>query len=205
MQIFLNIAIRLLAFLDKRVKKDPALFVLYRNGRVVAMDRSDQGVSKLKSMAVANTKKRLWDKFAVYTLANRAYLNDVEALATRIAMSQKIALKNFAKAKNTTEDVKRDINKWASSEVKTINRSLSPLEHKYRKGLSRLDAQEKKLRKSFMKKIDRAKGKSRRKSLRAQRDKRIEQLRMQRKRLAPLRKSILSWQAKLRSFDSVKF
>ena len=45
---------RLLSVLDKRVRNDPALFVFYRNGRVVGMDRSDQGISKFRSIVEVN-------------------------------------------------------------------------------------------------------------------------------------------------------
>ncbi len=195
---------KLLAVLDKRVRKDPALLVFYRNGRVVAMDVSD-GISRLKGMVAANRKKRTWDRFAIYTLANRAFLNDVQALATRIAMDDRIALKNFAKAKNTTEDVKRDINKWATGEVRSIDRSLTPLTRKYKKSVARLDVQEARLRKGFSKRIEKARDAARQKKLRAERDRRIEKLKVQRRKLGPLRESILKLQALESTFDDVKF
>ena len=195
---------RLLWILDKRVKKDPMLFVLYNNGRIVWIGQSDQGMSKLKSQAMANKKKKWWDRFAIYTISNRAYLNDVEALATRIAMHEKIGYKNFAKAKNTTEDVKKDVRNWANAEIKTVNRSLRPLEKKYKRAVSKLDIKEKKLRKKYLKRIEKAKDKKRQVSLRVERDKKINELRMQRKKLAPWRQSITAWQAKIRSFESIK-
>lgn len=195
---------KLLSMLDRRVKRDPMLYVLYRNGRMVRIGQSDQGMSKLKSIAMDNKKKKTWDKFAIYTISKRAYLNDVEALANRIAMDQRLGWRNFARARNTTEDIKADIRKWASTEIRGIERTLRPLDRKYRKSMQRFDTKEKKLRKGFGKRIDKAKDAARQKALRMDRDKRIMKLRMERKKLAPWRQSIVSWQAKIRSFQATK-
>jgi exonuclease VII large subunit len=92
-----------------------------------------------------------------------------------------------------------------SKSLRSINRSLSPLERKYKKSIARLDKHEKSLRKRFGKKIEKAKVASKQKSLRVQRDKKIEKLRVQRKRLKPLRDNIVKWQAKARSFEGIRF
>lgn len=195
---------KLLQILDRRVRNDPVLFVLYNNGRIVWIGQSDKGVSGMRTHVLANKKRKSWDKFAIYTIANRAYLNDAEALATRIAMHEKIGYKNFTRAKNTTEEIKKDMRKWANAEIRVVNRSLRPLERKYSRAMFRLDSRERQIRKSYLKRIEKAKEKKRQNKLRAERDKRIEALRMQRKKLAPLRQNILTWQAKMRSFQNIR-
>ena len=77
---------KLLSIIDRRVRREPVLFVLYNKGRMVWIGNSEQGIAKLKSQAMANRKRRWWDKFTVFTLSKGAYLNDVEAIATHIAM-----------------------------------------------------------------------------------------------------------------------
>jgi hypothetical protein len=195
---------KLLRILDRRIRNDPVLFVLYNNGRIVQIGQSDRGVSRMRTQVLANKKRRSWDTFAIYTIANRAYLNDAEALATRIAMHEKIGYKNFTRAKNTTEDVKKDIMKWANAEIRTASRSLSPIERKYNRAMLRLDSREKSIRKSYLKRIEKAKDKNRQNRLRAEREKRIEALRILRKKLAPLRQNIATWQAKIRSFQNIR-
>lgn len=195
---------KLLQILDRRIRNDPVLFVLYNNGRIVWIGQSDRGVSRMRTQVLANKKRRSWDTFAIYTIAKRAYLNDAEALATRIAMHEKIGYKNFTRAKNTTEDVKKDIMKWANAEIRTANRSLRPIERKYNRAMLRLDSREKGIRKSYLKKIEKAKDKNRQNRLRAEREKRIEALRILRKKLAPLRQNIATWQAKIRSFQNIR-
>ncbi len=195
---------KLLQILDRRVRTDPMLFVLYSNGRIFWIGQSDKGISKLRTQVLANKKKRSWDSFAIYTIANRSYLNDAEALATRIAMHAKIGYKNFTRAKNTTEDVKKDMRTWANAEIRMASRSLRPLERKYKKTLWRLDTKEKKIRKSYLKRIEKAKDAMRQKRLRAERDRKISVLKTQRKKLSPWRQSIAVWQARVRSFQNIK-
>lgn len=193
---------KLVSVLDKRLKKDPLLFVLYNNGRIVSVGQSDQGILKLKSQVAANKRKRSWDRLAIYTLSNRAYLNDVEALVTRLAMRQ--SGRNFARAKNALDVVKKDMRTWAGSEIRVINRSLFPLERRYKKAMARFDSREERLRKRYQKRIEHAKDKARQRSLRSERDRKISELRTQRKRLAPWREEIARWQAKARSFQNIR-
>lgn len=195
---------KLLQILDRRVRNDPVLFVLYDNGRIVWIGQSDRGVAAMKTRVLANKKRKSWDSFAIYTIANRAYLNDAEALATRIAMHEKIGYKNFTRAKNTTEDVKKDIRKWANAEIRVVSRSLRPIERRYNRAMQRLDTKEKRLRKSFLQRIEKAKDKKRQSKLRTERDRRIDALRVQRKRLAPWRQNINNLQAKIRSFQNIR-
>lgn len=195
---------RLLTILDRRVRKDPVLFVLYNNGRISGIGQSDKGVARLKSQAAANKKKRAFDRFDVYTLSDGAYLNDIEAIAGRMLSHNKAGVRNFAKAKNTTEEVKSDVRKWASSEERRVNRHLRPVERKYKTDIARLDRQEHHLRKRYAKRIEHARDQKRQRTLREERDKKITSLRVQRKRLAPLRSRIASLQAEVRSFQSVR-
>lgn len=195
---------KLLSILHNRIKREPVLFVLFNKSKIVGIGHSEDGIARLRSQAMSNRKRRWWDKFTVYAVTDPGYLNDVEALATHIAMHEKIGYRSFAKAKNFTEKVKQDVKAWTATEIRVINRSLKPMEKKYHRTLSRIDAKEKKVRKAYAKRIEKTEDKRRQNSLRKQRDKKIDRLRAERKALAPLRYNIASMQAKIQSFQNIK-
>ncbi|MFI5412566.1 MAG: hypothetical protein ACHQX1_01610 [Candidatus Micrarchaeales archaeon] len=199
---------RMVMSLEKRIRKDPALWVFYGpNGKVTWAEPAENGTAKLRAWVKMNKKKHWFEKFGVYTISKRAYMSDIDALASRLISSGSMPMKpkNFMRAKNTGEEVKRDMNQWANTEMKKINRSLKPMERKYKKSLWRLDKKEEKLRKRYMKRIEKAKDGMRQKKLRTERDKKVMQLKMQRKKLDPWRKNIVMWNSKLKSFQNVKF
>ncbi len=200
---------KMVSTLEKRIRRDPALWVFYGpNGKVTWAEPAEQGTAKLRAWVAMNKKKHWFEKFGVYTISKRAYMSDIDALASRLVSSSgnmQMKPKNFMRAKNTGEEVKRDMNQWANTEMRKINRGLKPLERKYKRSMARLDTKEHKLRKRYMKRIEKAKDSMRQKKLRVERDKKVMQLKMQRKKLQPWRNSINMWNSKLKSFQDVKF
>ncbi len=195
---------RLVGILDRRIRRNPTIYSLYSRGRLVEIGSSDQGIQRLRGVVQANKKKARFDRFAVYTLAKRRHANDIEALARRIAFPQDGSAKNFAKARNLGEVVRRDVRQWSTAETRRINRALRPMERKYAKSVRRLEKQEARLRKSYSKRIEKARDAMRQKKLRTERDKRINSLKVQRRRLQPLRNNILQRQAELRTFQNLE-
>lgn len=196
---------KLLGILDRRVRRNPAVFSYYNRGRLVWLGSSQQGITpQVKAGIMREAKKRSFDRFSVYTLAKRRHANDIEALAAHVAWPEKSASKNFAKAKNLGEVVRRDVRQWSSQEARKINRGLKPLIRRYDKTLKKLDKQEEKLRKSYGKRIEKAKDAVRQKKLRLERDKRVNVLKAQRKRLQPLRNEIAKREAELKTFINLK-
>lgn len=194
---------KLVGILDKRVRKTPVIFALYNHGRPVFVGQSEQGVSRLRAHINSN-KKRMWfDRLALYTLAKRRQLNDVEALMNRIMWPQKQG-KNFMRAKNLADPVKRDVKVWAWQESKKINRALRPLEKKLNRTVTKLDRKETKIRKVYARKIERAKDKNKQRHLRSVRDQKLKIISAERKRLQPWRNNITQWTAKLRTFQNMK-
>jgi hypothetical protein len=195
---------KLLQVLDKKVRKAPIIYAFYNHGRMVWMD-SAEGIARMRTAAMKNMKKRVWDKFTIYTVSNRRYVPDLVTLARRIAGQTQTA-GNFTRAQNAAEDVKRDINKWTGAQMKSINRTLKPTIRKYDVWTRRFDVRDARIRKSFGKRIDRAKDQMKQKAYRMARDKRLKELNKQRaKVLLPLRKNIGMWQAKMRSFQRIRF
>jgi hypothetical protein len=194
---------KLVSILEKRVRRAPTLYALYNRGRLVGVGQSDSGITRLKAAVQANKKRAQFDRFALYTLAKRRHLNDIEAITTRIMWPQR-AQRNFARAKNLGDVARRDVRSWSISETRRINRSLRPLERRYESTRRRLDKKEVQIRKRYLKRIEKAKDKARQRSLRSERDRKLKAISTQRRSLQPWRNSILSWQAKARSFQSIK-
>ncbi len=194
---------KLVSILDKRVRRAPVVYALYNKGRLVEVGQSDSGIAKVKAAVQANKRKARFDRLAVYTLAKRRHLNDFSALAVRIAWPQK-QMRNFTRARDLGDVARRDVRQWASSEARRADRSRRPLERRYNSTRRRLDTQEVRIRKSYLKRIERARDAVRQRSLRAERDRRLKSISVQRKRLQPMRNSIAMWQAKARSFQSIK-
>ncbi len=194
---------RLVSIVEKRVRRTPVIYALYNHGRLVNVGQSDQGIARMKNQINSN-KKRMWfDRFAIYTLAKRRQLNDVEALMNRIMWPQK-AGKNFMRARNLADPVRGDVRRWASAESRKITRTLRPLERKLNRSANQLDRKEKRIRKSYLKRIEKAKDKNRQRHLRSERDKRLKVLNTARKRLQPWRNAIVQWNAKLKTFQNLK-
>ena len=194
---------KLVGILDKRVRRNPVVYSLYSRGRLIEIGSSD-GIQRLKSAVQANKKRFRFDRFAVYTLSKRRHVSDIEALARRIAFPAETAAKSFTRAKNLGDVVRKDVRHWSVSEEKRINRSLRPMQKKFDRSLMKLDRQEERLRKSYSKRIEKAKDAVRQKRLRLERDKRFNVLRVQRRKLQPLRKAIAQREAELRTFLNMK-
>ncbi len=196
---------RLVTILDRRVRRTPAVLSYYKQGRLVWLGSTQQGITpQVRAGILKQARARSFDRFSIYTLAKRRHANDIEALATHIAMPDRASAKNFTRARNLGDVVRRDVRQWASGEARKVNRALRPMERKLNSSVRRLDKQEKRLRKSYGKRIDKAKDAMRQKKLRAERDRRISVLNTQRKRLQPLRANIAKRQAELRSFQNIK-
>ncbi len=196
---------QLLNILGKRVRRAPFVYSAYNHGKLVWIGSSPEGMSKHEiGMWKAQIKKHTFDRFSVYTLAKRKQANDLETLAWHIAFPGKSSGKNFARAKNLGDVARRDVKHWATTESRKIQRTLRPLERKYNKSVRRLEVKEHKLRKSYGKRIDKAKDKGRQKKFRAERDKKLKWVSMERKKLHPWRNSIAQWAAKWRTFQNLK-
>ncbi len=195
---------KLVNILDKRIRRTPLLYATYNHGRLASIGQSDQGISKLKGQIIANKNRASFDRFAIYTLAKRRQLNDLEALATHIAWPQKSSGKNFVRAKNLGDHVRKDVRAWSSGEARKINRTLRPLERRYARSMKSFDKKETRIRKTYLKRIDKAKDKNRQRHLRAERDRKLKVISNQRKRLQPWRNAINSWNAKLKVFQNTK-
>jgi hypothetical protein len=196
---------RLVGILDRRVRRNPAVLSYYNRGRLVWLGSTQQGITpQVRSGILREARKHSFDRFSVYTLAKRRHANDIEALARRIAFPEQAATRNFTRARDLGDVVRRDVRQWATNETRRINRSLRPMERRLDQTSRRLDRQEERLRKSYSKRIERASDAARQKKLRTERDRRISVLSTQRRRLQPLRNQIAQRQAELRSFQNIK-
>ncbi len=195
---------RLVNILDRRIRRNPTVYSLYSRGRLVEIGSSDRGIQRLRSAVQANKKRVRFDRFAIYTLAKRRHANDIEALARRIAFPQDSSTRNFARARNLGDVVRRDVRQWSTSESRRITRSLRPMERRLASTTRRLDSQEARLRKSYSRRIEQARDAMRQKRLRIERDRRITTLNVQRRRLQPLRENIAKRQSELRTYLNLK-
>ncbi len=195
---------RMLKALDKNIRKQPIVYGLFKNGKLVVVGQSE-GLGKLRSYIMSNKKKQWWDRFAIYTLSKRKYLNDIEALTVRMSWPTKAAAKNFTRASNMTNSVKGDVNKWINGQMKGTARTLRPMEKRYSRIRKKLEGKANKLRKTYMKRIMKAKDIKIQKRLRAERDKRLKDIGAQVKKLYPWQKNITMLQRKMRELQKLKF
>lgn len=196
---------RLVNILDRRVRRNPVVLSYYNKGKLVWVGSTQQGITpQMRAGILREARKRSFDRFSVYTLAKRRHANDIEALTRRIAFPRTSASKNFTRARDLGDVVRRDVRQWAASETRRINRSLRPMERRLGSTERRIDRQESRLRKSFSRRIDRARDAARQRSLRTERDRRISALAVQRRRLQPLRQNIARRREELRAYQNLR-
>lgn len=148
--------------LDKAVGSKPIIYALYKNDDLYYIGQSNRGsLARIWEHIEEKKHKGKWNKFAVYRVSNKRYLDHVESILIRIAEPKgNDSRGRFVGCEDLTQQIKKQFIENFNASLADMKSKLKNMQKEYDKEKSIFDKKEENLEKYYKRKIDPLKDKN---------------------------------------------
>ena len=118
--------------LEKAVERKPIIYTLYKGDEIYYVGQSDRGSLARVWNHTRDRHKGRWNRFRVYRISNKRYLDDLESILIRVTKPKGNSSKgNFADCEDLTDDIKDQFIEKFETHRDNLQDQLKGLEEKF--------------------------------------------------------------------------